>query len=216
TRPTPAQLNVQVKANNASISELARLAGAFGVAFNPGTQVAGNLNADIHAQGANDQPALNGNLNAQNLVISGKDILQPVKVPSINLVLTPDMVKSNNFTAQSGGTSLNGNFALSHYTTPNGVVDAAIKTNGANLGEIINIAKAYGVSAAEGMSGSGSLSLDAHVQGPIKQPDKMVYTGTGSLQNATINTPNFTKPLQIQTANLRFAQNSAVLENLKA
>ena len=216
TRPTPAQLNVQVKANNASISELARLAGAFGVAFNPGTQVAGNLNADIHAQGATDQPALNGNLNAQNLVISGKDIPQPVKVPAINLELTPDTVKSNNFTAQSGGTSLNGNFALSHYTTPNGVIDAAIRTSGANLGELINIAKAYGVSAVEGMSGTGSLSLDAHVQGPIKQPDRLVYSGTGSLQNATINTPTLTKPLLVKTANLRFAQNSAVLENMQA
>ena len=216
TRPTPAQLNVQLKASNASISELARLAGAFGVAFNPGTQVAGTLNANIHAQGATDQPALNGNLSAQNLVISGKDIPQPVKVPAINLELTPDTVKSNNFTAQSGNTSLNGNFALSHYTGPNGVIDAAIRTSGANLGELINIAKAYGVSAVEGMSGTGSLSLDAHVQGPIKQTDRLVYSGTGSLQNATINTPNFTKPLQVKTANLRFAQNSAVLENMQA
>ena len=216
TRPTPAQLNVQVKASNASLSELARLAGAFGVAFNPGTQVAGTLNADIHAQGGADQPALNGNLNAQNLVISGKDIPQPVKVPAINLELTPEVVKSNNFTAQSGGTSLNGNFALSHYTTPNGVIDASIRTSGANLGELINIAKAYGVSAAEGLSGTGSLSLDAHVQGPIKQTDRLVYSGTGSLQNATINTPNLTKPLLVKTANLRFAQNSAVLENMQA
>lgn len=216
TRPNPAQLNVQVKASNASISELARLAGAFGVAFNPGTQVAGTLNADIHAQGSTDQPALNGNLNAQNLAISGKDIPQPVKIPAINLELTPQVVKSNNFTAQSGGTSLNGNFALSNYTSPNGVIDAAIRTSGANLGELINIAKAYGVSAVEGMSGTGSLSLDAHVQGPIKQTDRLVYSGTGSLQNATINTPTLTKPLFVKTANLRFAQNSAVLENMQA
>jgi len=216
TRPTPAQLNVQVKASNASISEMARLAGAFGVAFNPGTQVAGTLNADIHAQGSTDKPTLNGNLGAQNLVISGKDIPQPVKIPAINLELTPQVVKSNNFTAQSGGTSLNGNFALSNYTSPNGVIDAAIRTSGANLGELINIAKAYGVAAVEGMSGTGSLSLDAHVQGPIKQTDRLVYSGTGTLQNATINTPALTKPLFVKTANLRFAQNSAVLENMQA
>jgi len=216
TRPTPAQLNVQLKASNASLSEMARLAGAFGVAFNPGTQVAGTLNTDVRAQGAANKPALNGNLNAQNLVISGKDIPQPVKVPAINLELTPNTVKSNNFTAQSGGTSLNGNFALTNYTSPNGIIDAAIRTSGANLGELINIAKAYGVSAAEGMSGTGSLSLDAHVQGPIKQTDRLVYSGTGSLQNATINMPNLTKPLMVKTANLRFAQNSAVLENMQA
>ena len=216
SHPTPAQLNVQVKASNASITELAKLAGAFGVAFNPGMQVAGNLNTDIHAQGPTSQPALNGNLSAQNLVISGKDIPQPVKVPSIALNLTPDTVKSNDFTAQSGSTVLNMNFAMSHYTSPNSTIDAAIKTTGANIGELMNIAKAYGVSAVEGMSGSGTLSLDAHVQGPLKQSDKMVYSGTGSLQNATINTPQLTKPLLIHTANLRFAQNSAVLDNLQA
>ena len=216
SHPTPAQLDLQVKANNASISELAKLAGAFGVAFNPGMQIAGTMNADIHAQGSADQPALNGNLSASNLVVSGKEVAQPVKVPAINLSLTPDLVKSNEFTAQSGSTTLNGNFALSHYTSPNSTVDAAIKTSGANLGELLNIAKAYGVSAAEGMSGSGSLSLDAHVQGPTKQPDRMVYSGTGSLQNATINTPSLTKPLLIHSANLQFAQNSAVLNNLQA
>jgi len=216
TRPTPAQINLQVKTHNASITELARLAGAFGVAFNPGMQVAGTLNTDIHAQGAADQPALNGTLSAQNLVVSGKDLPQPVKVPSINLNLTPDLVKSNEFTAQSGGTALNVNFALSHYTTPNSSVDANMKTSGANLGDIINMAKAYGVSAAEGMSGSGSLSLDAHVQGPVRQPDRMVYSGTGSLQNATINTPSLTKPLLVRAANLHFAQNSAVLDNMQA
>ena len=79
-----------------------------------------------------------------------------------------------------------------------------------------HIAKAYGVSAVEGVSGTGSLSLDAHVQGPIKQTDRLVYSGTGSLQNATINTPTLTKPLIVKTANLRFAQNSAVLENMQA
>ncbi|HWC15999.1 MAG TPA: AsmA-like C-terminal region-containing protein, partial [Terriglobales bacterium] len=216
TRPTPAQLNVQLKANNASITELAKLAGAFGVAFNPGMQVAGTLNTDIHASGAADKPAVNGNLSAANLVISGKDIPQPVKVPAITLALTPTTVKSNDFTAQSGSTTLNGNLAMTNYTAPNGMVDATIRTNGANVGELINIAKAYGVSAVEGMSGSGSLSLNVRVQGPMKQPDRLVYSGTGALQNATINTPNFTKPLQIKNANLRFAQNSAVLDNLQA
>src|SRR5437763_15912199 len=45
TRPTPAQLNVQLKASNASFSEMASLARAFGVACNLGTQVGGSLNS---------------------------------------------------------------------------------------------------------------------------------------------------------------------------
>jgi hypothetical protein len=44
----------------------------------------------------------------------------------------------------------------------------------------------------------------------------MIYSGTGSLQNATINTPTLTKPLIVRNANLQFAQNSAVLNNLQA
>lgn len=216
SKPNPAQLNVHLTAKNASITQLAKLAGAFGVAFNPGTQVAGTLNADLTAKGATSQPAMNGTLSAKNLEISGKDLPQAVKVSSIDLSLTPDVVKSNPFTAQSGSTTLQASFAMSHYTAPNSAIDATIKTADANLGELLNIAKAYGVSAVEGMSGSGSLSLDARVQGPMKQPDKMIYSGTGSIQNATLNTPSLTKPLLIHTANLRFAQNSAVLDNLKA
>src|SRR5437868_14909456 len=89
TRPTPAQLNVHVKASNASLSELARLAGAFGVAFNPGTQVAGTLNADIDGPGGTDLAALRGILYDKNLVISGKDIPHTVKVPATNMERNP-------------------------------------------------------------------------------------------------------------------------------
>ena len=214
TRPTPAQLNLAVKAQNASITELARLASAFGVAFNPGMQVAGTVNADLHARGASNQPEMNGTISARNLEMSGKDLPQPVKVPAVDLQMSSDVIRSNQFTAQSAGTSLLTSFALSQYTKPSSTIDATVQTNNASVGELLNIAKAYGVSAVEGMSGSGAISLNARVQGPLKNTAALTYSGTGSLKNATINLPSLTKPVQIHNAGLQFAQNSAVLQNV--
>ncbi len=216
THPTPAQMDLSVKAANASITELARLAAALKIAFNAGTQVAGTLSADLRARGAANQPQMSGALNAKDLVISGKELPQSVKIPAIDLQLSPDVIRSNQFTAQSAGTALLTSFTLSNYTKPSSVIDATVKTQNANLAEFLNIAKAYGVSALEGVTGSGALSLDARVAGPLKNTSALTYSGTGSLREAVLNLPSLTKPLQVKNANLRFAQNSAVLENLNA
>jgi len=88
-RPTPAQLDVNLKANDVSIAEIARLAAAAGIAFAPGTTVNGKINADIKAQGAADKPALNGTLAGRDIQISGKEIAKPVEVKALNIALTP-------------------------------------------------------------------------------------------------------------------------------
>ncbi|MBV9500225.1 MAG: AsmA family protein [Acidobacteriaceae bacterium] len=207
----PMNLNVRLTTNNSSISELAKLAGAAGVAFNPAYQVSGTVSADITAKGPATAPQLNGNLSARQLNIRGGEIKEPVSVPQIALTLTPDAVVSSPFTAQSGSTALTGSFTLSHYATPNKNIDAIIKTNGANIAELLNVAKAYGVTAAEGATGSGTLSMNVHVQGPLSQPAQLVYAGTANIPSATLATKSLTQPLVINSANLQFAQNSASL-----
>ncbi len=207
----PSQLNVRLTTNNSSISEIARLAGAFGVAFNPSYQVKGTVSADVTATGAANAPQLNGSLSARQLEISGGDIKQPVSVPQIALTLSPTVVRSNSFTAQSGSTTLTGAFALSQYSTKNMNVDATVKTNGANIAELLNVAKAYGVSAAQGVTGTGTLSLDVHVQGPLSTTSQLVYSGTAQIPNATVTTKSSTEPLTVNSANVQFAQNSAIL-----
>jgi uncharacterized protein involved in outer membrane biogenesis len=216
SQPTPAQIDLSLGIANASLAEIARLAAAQGIAFNPGMNVAGKVSADVHASGAMTKPAMNGTVNATNLQISGKDMPQPVTVDSIHLDLTPTQVSSNNFTAKSGSTTLSGKFTLSQYSTPSPSVDADIATQNANVGELLNIAKAYGVTAAEGMSGSGSISFKVNASGPMKDPNAMVFNGTGQLQNATLKTAQMTQPLKIKNANLKFSQNAANLENLAA
>ena len=113
----PSVVDVNLSASNASIQEVARLAAAFGVAFSPNTKIAGQLTANVHAQGPTDHLALNGNVNGRNLEVTGSDIPQPVRVPAIDLAMTPQQIQSNNFTATSGGTTLAVQMALSQYTT---------------------------------------------------------------------------------------------------
>jgi AsmA protein len=214
--PTPAQVDVRVKASNVSIEEAARLAASFGVAFNPSTKIAGQLSADVRAQGSSKSPALNGSLAGRDLTISGPQLKSPVKVNAVELALSPDAIRSNNFTASTGRTNVAVQFALSQYTSPSPSVDATVRTLNAELGELLTIAKAYGVSAVDGVNGSGAVALDLHAVGPIKGAGAMNLSGSGKLQNATINSDTLTKPLQVRNADLRFTQNSAVFENLNA
>ncbi len=211
---TPANLNVHLTTNHSSITEMAKLAGAFGVAFNPAYQVKGFLSADVTAKGPSNAPQLNGSIKGAQLEASGGEIKQPVSVPEIDLTMSPDAVHSNTFTAKSGSTSLTGNFALAHYTTPNSTVDATMKTEGANIAELLNMAKAYGMDAANGMSATGKLSANIHVQGPLAKSSQLNYSGTANIAGATINTPMLTKPVSISTANAQFSQNSIAISDL--
>jgi AsmA protein len=214
TKPTPSQIDLKLTASNASIAEAARLASAFGVAFGKDVEVKGQLNADIQARGAMDKPVLNGQLSARNLDISGKEIPQPVKVSEISLTLTPDVVRSNEFAATTGSTTVNVSFALSQYSAPNSSISATLRAPNARIGEIINIAKAAGVSAVDGMSGDGTLTLDVKAQGPTKNMSALNFDGTGKIRNATLKMPSLTKPVQIKNSDIRFSQNSATLQNL--
>jgi len=132
-KPTPAQVDMKLTASNASIQEAARLASAFGFAFGEGMDVKGTVNANIQARGAADKPAMNGQLSARNLNISGKGIPQPVSVPSIDLALTPTTVRSNNFSATTGSTTVNMNFGLTNYTGPKSTIDAMLRAPKARI-----------------------------------------------------------------------------------
>jgi AsmA protein len=214
TKPSPPQIDLKLTAANASIAEAARLASAFGVAFGKDVDVKGQINAAIQARGAMDKPVLNGQLSARNLDISGKEIPQPVKVNEITLALTPDTVRSNEFAATAGSTTVNVSFTLAQYSAQNSSISASLRAPNAKLGEIINIAKAAGVSAVEGMSADGTLTLDVRAQGPTANMSALNFDGTGKISNATIKMPSLTKPLTIRNSDIRFSQNSASLQNV--
>jgi AsmA protein len=167
TKPNPSQLDMRIRANSVSIAELAKLAAAAGKGFSPGTNVTGTVNADIQARGPSSKPELTGTFTGQNIQASGKDIPQPVQVKAVNINLTPAEVRSDNFNVTSGGTTVNTQFSLKQYTSPNPQVDATLKAPNAQLPAILSMAKAWGVTGLEKISGGGSLNLDMHAAGPM-------------------------------------------------
>ena len=265
----PAQIDLKVTAENASIQEMARLASAFGVAFDPGMEVKGRINADIQARGPMNKPAMNGQVSARNLDISGKDLPQPVHVNDITIVLTPDSIRSNDFAATTGSTSVNANFTLTNYSGNNSTINAAVRAPNAKMSEIFEIARATGVSAVKGVSGSGTLNLDVraqgqtrnlsalnitgaarisnaqigeiihvaqnagvsavngvsgdgtldldvHAQGQIKNLSTLNFSGTGKISNANLKLPSLPKPIQVRNSDIQFSNNSIVLQNVAA
>ncbi|MEO8724873.1 MAG: AsmA family protein [Acidobacteriaceae bacterium] len=215
TKATPMIADVHVKANDASLGELARLGAAFGVAFAPGTNVAGKLNADVEAKGAVDNPALTGSVNLSNVSVSGAQIKQPVEAKQIQIAMSPSSLHADPFTVTSGGAAVNVQFTLSNYTDAKArSIDATIHANQTNLADLLSIAHAYGLSAAEGMSGTGQIALNAHVTGPLANPGALKFDGTGTLREAALTLPQLTKPVNIHNADLRFSQNTATLQNL--
>ena len=95
-------------------------------------------------------------------------------------------------------------------------MDATLKTANASIPELLSIARAYGVSAVEGMDGTGTISLDLHATGPMKNSNAMNFNGSGKMTNATLKTPQLAQPVAIRNADLNFSQNAATLNNLNA
>jgi AsmA protein len=133
TKATPAQVNMTVAASNVSIAEVVRLASSFGVGLAPGTTAAGQLTANIHADGAIDRPALNGNLTGTNLQLTSSQMSEPVKIPSLQVAMTPTTIHTNQFTPSAGDASVNMQLTLNNYTSENPNIQFDISGNKLNL-----------------------------------------------------------------------------------
>ena len=191
-KTTPAQLDLDLKANNVAIAEIARLAAAAGIAFAPGTTVNGQINADIKAQGAADKPALNGTLAAHDIQISGKEIAKPVEVKTVNIALTPTEIRSDNFNVTSGGTTAAVQFSAKQYTSNSPQVDATLRAPQAALPDVLAMAKAYGVTSLDKVTGAGNLSVDMHAAGPVQSlsSDQIMKAVNGTI-NVNFNTVRY-------------------------
>ena len=84
---TPAQLNLNVKANDAPLGDIGHLATAAGAPLPAGSNMQGKVNLDVTATGPADAPELNGDITAQNAAING--IPHPVSVKQLAVKLAP-------------------------------------------------------------------------------------------------------------------------------
>jgi uncharacterized protein involved in outer membrane biogenesis len=201
---SPAIVDLQIKTAEVSIAEAARLAAVFGVVFNPKMKIDGRLQADLHAQGPLSSPILNGTLDGKELAISGGDLKQPVQVPDVTLAISPAEIRSNSFRATTGGTSLTGQFTLSHYSVPDASLDLTLGTQNADLGEMLAMAKAYGLSAVEKYSGSGRLDVNLHLTGPLKG-GAFSYNGTLAGRGLSLSGGGLQQPVQVPAISLTFS-----------
>jgi AsmA protein len=167
SKPTPALLDIKAKANNVSIAEAAKLAAASGIALSQGTTATGNVNLNIQARGPADKPSLTGTITGSNIQLSGKSVAQPIQIPSVNMNLTPSQVQSNAFNVVSGGTTLNAQFTVRNYQSPSPTVDATVRAPNAQLPAILAMAKAYGVTSLDKLSGEGTMNLNMKAAGPV-------------------------------------------------
>jgi AsmA protein len=173
SKSKPLTLDLNVMANNVSIAEAAKLAAASGVTLSQGTNATGNVNVNVQVRGAADKPALNGTIAAKDIQLSGKDIPQPIQIPTLSLSLTPSQIQSSPFNVISGGTTLNTEFALRNYASPSPSMDASLRAVNAQLPAILSVAKAYGVTSLDKVSGSGTMNMDMHAVGPLRSVNKM-------------------------------------------
>jgi uncharacterized protein involved in outer membrane biogenesis len=168
TSTSPANMDLKIKSGDVSIAEIARLASAFGVAFAPGANVTGKVSVNVQAKGSVTKPVLAGVIAGRDLQVSGQGIPQPVSVKAMNLALSPTAIQSDEFVATSGKTVVNARFAMLQYATNSPSVDMALRSPGATLPEIQSIAKAYGVTGLDQISGDGTLNFDMNAKGPLQ------------------------------------------------
>ncbi len=168
TGVTPPSMDVGIKLGGVAITELARLASAFGLAFAPGASVTGRLSADMRARGSAAKPEWTGTIGGRELRISGQGIALPVEVKAMDLLLTPRAIQSNEFTATSGKTAVIARFSLLEYASNSPSVDLALKSPGATLPDIQSITKAYGITGLDQLSGEGSLNFDLNAKGALQ------------------------------------------------
>jgi AsmA protein len=183
SKPTPAQIDLRAKANGISIAEAAKLAAAAGVALTSGTTVSGTVDLNVEARGAADNPALSGTINGRDLQASGKDFVQPVQIKAVTLSLTPSQIQSNPFTVNSGSTALTAQFSMQRYLSKSPTVDATVRAINAELPSFLSMAKAYGITALDEVSGSGTLDVDLRAAGPVRSA---AYTDLARALNGTI------------------------------
>src|SRR5262249_8185855 len=126
-KANPADLNLTLKSGDISIGEIARLASAFGVAFSPGTDVAGRISGLVQVRGTTAKPMLTGNLAGRDLRITGGGIAQPVEAKAVDVSLSPNEIHSNTFEVRSGKTAMTARFGLEQYSSPSPIADITLK-----------------------------------------------------------------------------------------
>ena len=202
-------LNLELKIPKSPIADAAPL-------FLPSAMtVKGDVIAGIKITGTPKEPVLNGRLDIAGFEVSGGDIKQPVKTAKLSLVLTPERIMLEPANISSGSTQLQAFGVIAHYDkAPR--LEATLIAPDAQVAELLAIARVYGMSSVEGLSATGQAKLQVRASGLLEAKTPLAFSGTGSLRNASFQSPSLTKPVEITSTDFRFESNSASLSAIQA
>lgn len=199
------RLQLAVKSGQAPVGDLIQMAGLFGGKLPADLRVQGMVQADVTVTGTTEKPELNGRIEASQAEFASKELAAPVRASALKITMTPAVLTTEPFTVETGGTKLLAQARIKDYSGADPQVEATLKTDGASVEELLNMASAYGM-RPEGLTGKGTISLDMRVS-------ETSYSGSGALRGVTLTTASLPKPLEIAQANVRFAANSVILED---
>ncbi len=156
---------------------------------------------------------------ARNSVLEGKggfDISEPRLKEPARLAFdfrnenNPGVLTISNAILRLGTLTADANATIHTQSTP-ATLTGGVRMNQANLLEAFRLASAFGV--ANGISGTGILSLSATGSGPV---NALAYNVTGALVQANLSLDTLRKPVEIQTASLKMSNDQAEVDNLSA
>src|SRR5262249_32460327 len=205
-----------LRAPNARLGEIINIAQAAGVSAVEGVSGDGTLNLNVQAQGPTKNiSALNfsgtGKISNANLKLPS--VPKPVQLHNSDIQFNKNSIVLQNISASLGQANANGALTVKNFDAPE--VQFTLNAGGP-VGEILELARAAGVNAVEGISGDGTLNLAVRGQGPTKNLSALNLSGTGKISNSNLKLPSLTKPLQLRNSDIQFAQNSIGLQNVNA
>ncbi|MEP7366484.1 MAG: AsmA family protein [Acidobacteriota bacterium] len=189
---------------NAEITELAAAAAKVGLAFSPGMNVKGSLAGTVTASGTTSAPQLSGKAQLTNLEVSGGGLKEPVRSPKLQLDFTPAVIRSQPMEMISGSTKISGLFAISDYSSAAPRLESSVWADRSNLADLLRMAQAYGVSAAQGMSASGDASFRVRVHGPMAKNSALDVSGVINSDVADVRTAETSQPLHLERTSIKF------------
>ena len=187
----------------APLSALSRFSGA-------NLPIDGTISGTASIHSANRSATVKGRVDLNTASAHGKALGFPLTVDyDLADDLAAELLKANSVKFTAGKVGIAAKGELDGKTS---MVKAAVNMDNASLKEVLGIAQLLGM--AEGVLGSGTLSLDLGVNGSTK--GDLAYSGTGSLRDAEIQTAAISKPVRVQTAALKFDRNTAAITQLVA
>lgn len=214
------RLQARVTGEEVPLAPLLALAKAFGKNLLPeGYQLAGRVRPAIDLSGPLAEPAkigYEGTLGFRDLAVTAPQVPEPIRIPALELVLSPTRLSAEPFVAQIGQKlSARIGFRLDNYQT-RPAVQAHVETDGADLEALLGLVRALGTDPLPGGRASGRVSAAVDARGLLgEKAPPLELSGRAQLAGASVQLAALTQPLGIEQADVEFAPNRLQVTNLR-